>query len=520
MQQKVASNILAKMRSSRRSVEVLIETARFIFLLQYLVRKIVQISLLFYYSESKRELRMLLVAKGKNQTAINIDKRILEHKIDKTSEWLSYLGVLLRGPMGKYGIANQIMVTIVFYFFPFFFRHMLKRYWDNDCTVLFLTKPELSRAKLASRFDQFIHETIASNFHFMKHYNSARESLTKSISGDLDTGLVRQLMMFYARDDDGNSRAIIEGARKQHRHLIKLVSDKNPLWPINRIAQWRQKLLRFGISAYYFVSVESLALFLLALIGSFSMSAEYVKKSSSPNARNVTNRERLLLVEDILYPAIFGVHWITEVFVVQSTILLDQYHSLGDLKKKFDKLLHKIDLLVLKKVDRVEEQSFELDCEALDLYLSYQNFNSEFKCSLNLSRVILSQWLTLTLFPSVCMLTSVKSAETVGELWLIIIASAVVISLGNSMAFAHAFMNAQCLKLTEKCWSLVGKSTSNTKQVMTPHTLLLWRRINAEDKMLQSRYTCKIMGNQQVDYSQVIGVNFYIASLVLLFLQR
>lgn len=480
-----------------------------VYFITLIIRAICQIILLLNYSALKNGLKDEVISSSSGYIAFQ------EQKIRETLNWLLFLGSAFRELkiVAVFGYIEHIVMTMVFFFFPLIYGNRMQKYVEHDSCTFFLTQPKLSRERTRKRINQSINKTIVSNFNFLRRNALAQQTNARKSPGTTMSSYDQMVMT--------------EGAKRQHKHLMELINDEESLWPPNRNEEWRQKLRQDGIRLYFLLSVVTWLVIHLAFVVAIESAYRLIKVSPIPYSRELTVRDRVLNVENLIF-LLFATHWFAESVTILLTIIRDQLYFLKKLRLDFDKLLYRV-AVANKCIEDIEEgnscsisikggnEYFQLDDPFIDLYLSYSLFNLELKSSLNFSSVILSQYLVFVMVPTVFLLSITKTINL--DQWTTVFVCGVVKFVGgNVISLAHAKMNAQCLKLTNKYWSLVAR-ISDKSLMVTRHTSILWWRVNEDCQQLQRRYTCKVFG-ENIDHQNIIRLDLWLVSVALLFLGR
>lgn len=470
----------------------------FIYFASLTTTKFIQIILIVY---SRHKLDSEVLAPGSNITLAN--QQGLEANKEQAKKYLVALGTYYR-EIGSVAIAVfvysiALIIPIAFYFLPHISHAKVSRYFRESSSISFLTNPIAHYEIINHRLDQFISETIESNFVFVKYFNFQHMSMRRFTS-----------MFANGLQEDSESNFILytEGFTRQQCMLFNLKTDKSSMWPAHRNEQWRLVLRQFGLRMYL---TQLVFFWIIGQVTQITMSRAAFKSLANP-----TMADRLRQAEDSLLLWVAN-HAFANAFAVVLVIMKDQLQFLTWMNGKLDTFLFKIDCLL--EQPELGTVKFALDRQALELFLEYQLFNSEIRSNLGLLSFILNQYIMLIMFPIISALIVIKSVDF-ESLTALTVMAAIILTFGNVMSVAYAFINGHCLILVKKCWSLVGRSSSNPDLVMTPHTLLLWRRANADFQQLQTRYTCRVAGKFNVNHTAVIRFNTWLVSLVILFLKR
>lgn len=425
---------------------------------------------------------------------------------EMASGWLYFLGTYYLNDLGIYTYSAYCIGLLGFFFYPLIYRDQVNQYINRSCSVVFFARSSESYQRTEDRIDQVILESIASNLTW--YHNAQREALRKHyFTGEHPTG--DRCLEYLAELHDSTM--------KQHWHLVRLMSNRSPLWPPHRNELWRQKLRTDGVLIYIatfsamWVVIETIA------IATTYNSIETIKLSKIPFD---SFKVRLAVAENlvILWRSF---DWLAGPIPVLLAIMRDQLQLLAWMDTKLNKLLLKIDCLLIDPGATLysDRSKPRLDGEVLEAHLCYQIFNYELQSSLKLWLFILCPNIAFIIVPNTCFLWSLKNYEKthVSEITVIAI---LVLAAGNVIALAHAFVNEKCLKLTKKCFSILGRTADDARLVMSPHTRLLWCRINGDPISIKNRYCCKLAGIYGCNYEGVIAFNAWLISLVMLFLKH
>lgn len=171
--------------------------------------------------------------------------------------------------------------------------------------------------------------------------------------------------------------------------------------------------------------------------------------------------------------------------------------------------------------------------ESLEIYLTLIMFASDVGTLFEQSRSFIYRCMSCVLYCLIPTLLFLDSERTSHVSFFATSIVSILVALNTTFLFC-SFFSASCLKVTRMAWPLIAISVQNqvslTKcldeveqvrggpfMLMSPHSLMLWRRFIGDREKLIDRYTCRLLGSLRLDYTSVIRVNLWLVSLVILF---
>lgn len=408
--------------------------------------------------------------------------------------------------------------------------------------------------------------------------------------------------------------SLVADLNRQLEYLMALCTNKGSIWPENRKLTWLKDIKRTWLllqlsSVIFFNTIGQ-----CIILSSFKMASRALNEANYPwlssskqnsdlelaNLRRFTFADRLCIL-NIHMALPVGMEWFLTPLSYLIACALDQFKTLASLNEKFKRLEFELDQLAKLRLSCLQQLKFaqckqstpsvracdsnvimrnfylndensrrSCDRLAIKLYLSYQLFRADARCSLGLAEWAIDQRSSFALF--VLITTSLFVSEFKLEHLSLVAAGCMVLWIGLNVAFCiFAVLQAACDRTTKRFWSLIAGCVSvallypaqdegwhpNDASIrerlswaptlqaeplnfddtflaklensldkqkialslqanaVTPHTLFLLHRLLANQRHLSEGFHAKLYGTWSIDFTGILKINFWAISCII-----
>lgn len=363
---------------------------------------------------------------------------------------------------------------------------------------------------------------------------------------------------------------------RQLNHLNELMKNKSNIWPSNRNQAWTKRTKELWFTNYVRVFLLT---WVIAQITCFlgTKATEWTRRPDEFIGEK-RDKFHLLDRFNCSESHIFS-YLCCYFFIDPITILIvstyDQFEHLKSMKSKMRKVrenLYKFrkwqdhmdtfirsDYKLTFRAGR--ELMFECDKDAIELYVSYHIFRDEIKSSMLIAQRTTNQGATFIIITTLPILLFIKDLRESDYIPLILISFNFIVSI-NGAFLLHAILHTLCVRLSKQVWSYIAmvedynfdsinksqmqkavddewgtfsglllannKTTNNSsylksnidlhyhsRSCLTPHTMLLWRRLVERQEFIEENFACKLFGFLKVDYNGILKLNYWLISFTL-----
>lgn len=379
------------------------------------------------------------------------------------------------------------------------------------------------------------------------------------------------------RHDDWHGRLNLAIAlSKQIDQLYNLISDKEKIWPPNRNLSWALKMREILTGLYIKLNISmwiSTMIFCTA-VDNFAIRSLAKSKFGDENYRKVNFQDRIWCADHHFYVYV-SAELFYVVFPLIITSILDQVVFLKSFEPKLYNISMRLERLYqwFNNIDASVRQNFHLteqtkkdlqaecDKEAIELYVSYQLFRDEIKSAIAVVETAAHQIviaIALTVLPTLAFYKDLPKAESTVLFSLIIM---FVLMVDGSLALCAA-LHAACCRVAKLAWTVValfewynynqyllskkfsskfrlnekhigrGGLFSDTKSkpiidfefyshgFVTPHTMLLWRKLVTDYDIVTDDFVCKLYGNFRLNWIGILKLNYWLITFTIWNLTR
>lgn len=364
---------------------------------------------------------------------------------------------------------------------------------------------------------------------------------------------------------------------RQLNHLNKLTKNRSKIWPSNRNLTWTTKMKKIWLTCYIEVFLLT---WLIGQTTCFLGTKAALSTTNSNEFIGEKNDKILLLDRFNCCESHIFSYSVVCFFIEPITILvvstLDQFEHLKSMKLKMRKATENLhhfrkwqdhinplirsDYKLTLQAER--EFMFECDKDAIELYISYHIFRDEIKSSMLVAQRATNQNATFILITTLPILIFIKDVRENDYVPLIMISLNFIVSINGTFLLC-AILHTLCVRLSKQVWSYIAmleeynfdtvnksqvqrnkddewgtfsglliatdETTSNlsylkkniyllynSKSFVTPHTMLLWRRLVERQEFIEENFACKLFGFLKVDFSGILKLNYWLISFALL----
>lgn len=368
---------------------------------------------------------------------------------------------------------------------------------------------------------------------------------------------------------------ITEGLLKQRQHLIKLKEYPANIWPPTRNTAWFYKLRNLGALLYIHFSIYVWIFGQIWLSISFYLGYQTVKDSNEfgQENRQYSLKERLLCAEYhfLTYMLMFS---FMPTFLTYTINLFYQVAHLKELWPRMNSIYGRVtqceswlyhsnqnlnnDFKFFKQIK--SDLKFECDKKAIELYINYQIFRDEIRLAVRVGSTASNQivsFLIISLLPN---LAFFKYAPESHIPTLLLVGLSIVMS-ANIPFLICASSNTSCNRFAKGAWSLLAFANGHnfylyqlamdrtnmgiyrknhdqyklslqylenqpmkqapdygyiSESFISPHTMLLWRRLVENHQTVTNDFVCKLFGVFKINYSGILKFNHWLVWVALI----
>lgn len=376
----------------------------------------------------------------------------------------------------------------------------------------------------------------------------------------------------YSSPQNENSVAkdrVIFGMERQFEYLNNLSRVKREVWPDNRNSKWEQQLKRLWRIMYFVLAPFVWFCGEVCILSASYLAFEALKNNE---IRKISFLDRLWAAEYCVY-AFFGAESFLAPFMILVLGIFDQTKCLISLKPKFDKICEKMRKLeqlhdwneAKSKLSKAEKELIlECDRDALNLFICYQLFQDDVESIIELAQKVVSLYVTFTFISLVPTFAYHKNIPSQYLPIFLLISISIVVTINMTFCLC-ATLNASCKRTIKMAWSLIGfaegynhrrytqlsRKVAQTRFVkfsdlrssyfcgndvssmiptidfdyychsfITPHTVLLWRRMIDKQDRLNEKFTFRLYNKINIDFAGILRTNYWMVSLLLFVLTR
>lgn len=361
---------------------------------------------------------------------------------------------------------------------------------------------------------------------------------------------------------------VIFGMAKQLEYLNDFSRVEREVWPGNRNKSWERHLKRLWLKMYLILTPLIWLSGEACVLVSLYLAFQAFKDGTVSEKFNTISFIDRLCSADYCFYAFFGAESFLAPFLILVIGILDQTKCLTSLTPKFSDLskkkkqLEQLDYLgdLSKELEKAKrELMFECDRRALNLYICYQLFQDDIRSIIILAQKIIGLYVTFTVLSLVPTFIYYRSIP-VHHLPIFLTLSISLITSINMTFCWCAVLNASCRRTIKMAWSLIGivegynrecysayidqmprsKFTRlsdlrssvfygdetfcpvpvrdfeySSRSCVTPHSILLWRRLVSKEDIVKEKFTCRLYNRINIDFTGILRTNYWVVSSIL-----
>lgn len=360
---------------------------------------------------------------------------------------------------------------------------------------------------------------------------------------------------------------------RQREYLRHLSKDKSSIWPQNRRPTWAFNLKRFWLILYLSINFNIwIPGEILCYVAGY-LSHQSIKKSIwTENYRQLSLADRLSMSDYAIFVFVS-----TDLFYRPITILVtsikDQMKHLSSLKwrmlnaskniKQFAYWQNNLCDNSTNQRKLIEEERKELrflcDKSAIEVYICYQLFRDDIQGTVKIAQSAANQYFTfvaISLFPVIIFFQDASKVQIGVPLGISLL---IVLSLNGAFWFCAA-LHSSCNRIAMHAWSFIAFAegynqdlqiytrdhllnyqppvpyshcscaldqisnlrasnefdfTYYDKRSISPHTIMLWRRLVEHHDLIQSNFIARLYGIFKIDYAGVLKFNYLLLWLTI-----
>lgn len=422
-----------------------------------------------------------------------------------------------------------------------------------------------------SSFGGFVMKQLHPNdlFHFVtKPIEPRRKEISKTSFGRASFLTKFKNQTFF--NNWSSEALVVDELTKQREYLNYLAENQNLIWPSNRTLSAETSLKSFWFLIYLCVNIFYWSLGQLCSVFALILSSTSVNRCKwGEKYQKFTPKDKISLADYQMFVFVS-----IDFFFIPITILItgikDQIEHLQSLKPKVEKIYehtkrleywnnnlidHSIDQIKL-----IEKESrnlrFKCDKESIELYLRFQLFRDDVKGLINIAQTCANQYfifIFLTLSPVVAYYQDISGMQ-IGMPTFVLFTLMISINIAFWLCAA---LHSACSKISKRAWSFIAfaegynqnidmkeqltisnqmSSSSHANSLngicygqdlrefdfeyysrcpISPHTVMLWRRLVADYNLLTDNFVSKLFGIFRIDYTGILRFNYWLMSIAL-----
>lgn len=366
---------------------------------------------------------------------------------------------------------------------------------------------------------------------------------------------------------------------KQLSYLTVLSVFKTRVWPPNRNSIWADNIKSFWLKVYIISSSTFwlTGQVLIYFVNYTSLQPILANDSTKKDDfHQLTLLDRILCAESHIH-IYFILEWMVIPVTIIIIGIKDQMEHLLSMKPKLHKVYKRTKrlerdfyngkVLMKENFNVLDEQlkndlQFECDKEAIELYISYQIFREDVEALFEVTRQVISQGVSqmgLTLIPLLIFFRGIPDHLVI----IFPLSVSFILMVLNGSLCVSAALNTACRQVSKSArsfvafaeghicyrYALLSKQLSIFKNIhsnynatvgfknfevvsknsnkieidceyyynssISPHTILLWRRLVKNNKFLDDKLVCKLYRIFRINYGMILRFNYWLISLAL-----
>lgn len=503
-------------RSPLRQISVRQVERAFCFLT--LIKSVVYLVLEAYYVKLQMNTSSVNMS-HESRAALDIQIQHLERVMCQIG-----LGYRELGTSTVFGYALLSAILVIFYFIDEITLGQASKRYKQDSFVLANMSPELSGAHLRKLIEHCTKQALNANFIYCHRATYDRQSRNRSDLSQFSSPFMEQKLIFdYYLSDHGRIRL----------H--------------DRTDRWLREQRRFALAIYILINV----VFFVGTIFA-NLLTQYIAFTRLQTRHGDTFRfnfmEKLSFIEQPIVVIITLNSFATPMAVLVLN-LRDRAIFLSKLRAKFaklelsltqmksitHKLFHSPELRTDRHEAELEKWRMRSTLEALDIYIRLRAFMMDLRPTIKLFNMIMNQLFFYVFSVVAPTLAFYSDLDSIIVKILSVIAVQFIIAINLAFIVCAAF-NATCVRTTMIAWRLLARSIlesvvdtqadqiipstvrqENLHCLLDTHTMTLWRRLVENQEALLKQFPCQILAAIRLDYSNILRLNFWYISIVLIF---
>lgn len=304
-------------------------------------------------------------------------------------------------------------------------------------------------------------------------------------------------------------------------HELQFTAEKQSIWPSNRNMKWRKHMLTLwthltiiAMITFCIVCHTCQQLAIRALINEIRLS------DFSEGHLVCLGWKGYMDVFFFKLGTFIAIDWICKPYAQLQISFVDQMQYLRSMIEKFRNLR---DRLISLNGHEDGRRSHELaricDSQLLDYYVSYQVLGNEIRFMFKRTEHSIV-YLYGSLFLLISNVFVLSFSDTKLRRLLLIIAMILQLSI-NLVLMPMAILNKECQYISKLIYHIIARAEqlnaySSELPKLSSHSLNLWRKLIADDKLYSKNFSCDLLGFAQLNYETVLRLNLYIVSIIVL----
>lgn len=476
------------------------------------------------------------------------------------------------------GATGVFYYSIHFYSWAFFYfiEKISTRKWSscvlNGGLLSFLEDPVREEEIIQFRIHMLIEKLIESNINFTRIILG--QQTTKNIQRlnqkvlnhrkTLETAQPTSARFDVTSTSHSMAREIsVDSLASQINHLNKLKLDSTKLWPPNRAPKWRDHIKRAFMKLYLASYVNIWSTCVVCTLYAIRFASKALKESGLDKIYAEFGLLDRLSSVDLVVFCWIAAEWFAAPSTTAIISISDQFEFANSFERRLNSIKSRIEKLKSLCENRnksilsirdiyveklIRDLRIECDNEVMEFYISFRLFREDLRNTLKIAQESFAKSVSVIFFTLLTSLIFYDRVKTDQIPIIICVTIFTMVSLDCAFISCAALHASSC-HITNLVWPLIAsvedynlKSFFNkslrivdklpvnnlgvadikfefeyySHSSISPHTVLLLRKIAANHAFLARSCVCRLYGSIPLDYEGIMKINFWILSSILL----
>lgn len=302
----------------------------------------------------------------------------------------------------------------------------------------------------------------------------------------------------------------------EHRRLLELFRDGD------QICLWND----FSADRPLTDRTIKLALFWGLLFSGFAIVGYSQLLAYQSLGYDVVNQDYLAFIEQLV-DTLLGVKYVTQLLTEIIVGFQINMKALNHLENRFKAHLRHSAAFINSpnKFNHNRKTVERLASEAIELFVVIQKFAQNIDHFFRRTRFVLISLVFLVGSAEIPTIVLMDRADP-AQVSVLLATSFIMATMSNVSFFSYSIFSAACIRVSRLAWTFIANTVyyqtiSSNRHVegslMSPFTLMLWRKFVEDKEMLTDTFTITIFRYLRLNYSSVIRLNIWMFNIVLLF---